>query len=158
MVHSSVPVLPAAPCICLCVVLPSPGCAPPRWAQSPGVTFDLTAAIKWRQDHFLLWTQAAQSAPDAFLLLQHKQSIIIGVDSLNIKSLHYSSDVLIGSYGEGCRGSGHVRLMFGIYRFGKDCCPHINQLIQIMCNLPPRIHLLDNDNWSPIFESISVLV
>lgn len=98
-------------CVCVCVALFSSDwlcrvyslSAPPRWAQSPCVTFDLTTVIKRRQDHFLLWTPTAQLAPATPLPLQHRQGAVIGVDSLNKKSLRYSSDFLIGRYSEGCR-------------------------------------------------------
>lgn len=105
--------------------------APPRWAQSPGVTFDLTAVIKRRQDHFLPWTRAAQLAPATLLLLQHSRGTIIGVDSLNKKSLRYSSDFLIGSYSEGCRESEHTRPMFGVFRFDKELGALLNEYDEV---------------------------
>lgn len=50
--------------------------------------------------------------------LLHRSNIagatVIGVDSLNEKSLHYTADILIGSYREGCREPERTRLMFGV--------------------------------------------
>lgn len=135
MIQSCVAVLPAASYLRVCVVLCSSDwlcsvyslSAPPRWAQSPGVTSDLTAVMKRRQDHFLLWTPTAQLAPATLQPIQHCWVTIIGVDSLNKKSLCYSSDFLIGGYSEGCRELEHTRLMFGVHRFDKDVGASLNE-------------------------------
>lgn len=121
-------------CVCVCVVwylwltvlcVFLEGCVP-RWAQRYGVTFDLTIVIKRRQDHFLLWTPTTHLALATLLPYPHHCCALIIVHVLNKQSLGYLFDFLIGSYSKSSRLSEPTRLMFGIYRFGKECDALLN--------------------------------
>lgn len=150
-------------CMCVCVCSSDwlcgvySLCAPPRWAQSPGVTFDLTGVIKRRQDHFLLWTRAAQLAPATHLLLQHHRATVIGADRLNKKSLRYSSDFLIGRYSEGCKESEHTGLMFGVYRFDKELGALLNKYdaVRVSTWTAQRLDSIKPGCWRPAWADVS---